>query len=718
MPQTHYRTCHLCEAMCGVEITTEANTIVSIKGDKKDPLSAGHICPKAYGLKDVHEDPDRLKQPIKRTAKGWVKISWEEAYAEVVQNIKSIQHTHGKNAVGIYKGNPNVHNLGGQLYGANFSRSIKTKNNFSATSVDQLPHHLASWGMFGHSLLTPIPDINRTDYMLIMGANPLVSNGSLMTAPGFGQRLRALQTRGGKAVVIDPRKTETATKASEHHFIRPGTDAVFLLALLHVIYDENLTNLGKLADIVTHQAIIPELVKAFTPEKTAPITGISAETIRQLACEFAQAKTAVAYGRMGLSTQAFGGVCQWLINVLNIVTGNFDQPGGAMFTTPAIDVVGLLGAIGATGSLGRWKSRVRALPEFGGELPVCTLAEEILTEGEGQIKAMVTIAGNPVLSTPNGTQLNQAFAQLDFMVAIDIYLNETTRHAHIILPPATGLESEHYDLIFHSFAVHNTAKFSSRLFDPVPEAKHDWEILQDLANLLNGEPSTPQEKEKQQKNLFGRLSPEAILDLALRTGRYGSKYHKGSNGLNLQKLRAQPHGVDLGPLQPSLPKRLYTKNKQIILAPELFIQDLKRVEKVFWNEAKTPDQQFDLYLIGRRQLRGNNSWMHNSERLTKGSNRCTMHMHPQDAQKRRLQQGQMATVSSRVGNIDIQVEITDQMMPGVVSIPHGWGHHYSDIRLQTAQQRPGVSINDLTDELLIDELSGNAAFSGVPVKVE
>lgn len=713
MPQTHYRTCNLCEAMCGVEITVEDQVITSIKGDKKDPLSQGHICPKAMGLKDIYEDPDRLKRPLKRTESGWKEISWEEAYEEVARNLTQIQEKYGKNSVGIYKGNPNVHNLGGQLYGANFSRSIKTKNNFSATSVDQLPHHLASLFMFGHYLLTPIPDIDRTDYMLIMGANPLVSNGSLMTVPGFGQRMRALQQRGGKAVVIDPRKTETADKASEHHFIRPGSDAVFLLALLHTLYNENLVDLGKLKDLVDQAELIPELVKEFTPEIAERTTGIDANTIRQIAREFAQAKSAVAYGRMGLSTQAFGGVCQWLINVLNIVTGNFDKAGGAMFTTPAIDIVFLLGAIGATGSLGRWKSRVRGLPEFGGEIPVCTLAEEIMTEGEGQVKAMVTVAGNPVLSTPNGKQLDEAFSQLDFMVAIDIYLNETTRHAHIILPPATGLESEHYDLVFHSFAVHNTAKFSPRLFEPAPDSKHDWEILQDLANLLKGEPDTPKEK----KNIFRRLSPEAVLDLALRTGRYGSKFNKNGQGLTLQKLRANPHGVDLGPLQPALPQRLYTKGKRIQLAPQLFVDDLVRVKQTFLAPDNQANATFDLYLIGRRQLRGNNSWMHNSHRLTKGGNRCTVQISPQDAEKRQLAHGQEVKVASRVGDIQIQVEVTDRMMPGVVSIPHGWGHDHDDIQLKEAQNNPGVSINDLTDELLIDELSGNAAFSGVPVKI-
>ncbi len=710
--EVHYRTCHLCEAMCGVEITVEDGTVKTIRGDKKDPLSHGHICPKAMGMKDIHEDPDRLKKPMKRTQDGWVEISWEAAYQEVVTNIRQVQEKYGQNAVGIYKGNPNVHNLGGQLYGANLSRAIKTKNNFSATSVDQLPHHLASLFMFGHYLLTPIPDIDHTDYMLIMGANPMVSNGSLMTVPGFGQRLRALQQRGGKAVVIDPRKTETANKASAHFFIRPGTDAVFLLALLQVLYAENRVNLDKLEEMVTNAEMIPALVQAYTPEVAANITGMSAENIRQIAREFAEAKSAVAYGRMGLSTQAFGGVCQWLINVINIVTGNFDQPGGALFTTPAIDVVTLLGFVGATGNLGRWKSRVRGLPEFSGELPVAALAEEIMTEGEGQIKAMVTVAGNPVLSTPNGKQLDQAFGELDFMVAIDIYLNETTRHAHIILPPATGLESEHYDLIFHSFAVHNTAKFSKRVFDPAPGAKHDWEIMRDLANLLNGEPQTP----KEQKNVFRRLSPEAILDLAIRKGRYGTKLNK-EKGLNLQKLRANPHGVDLGPLQPSLPHRLFTKNKQIQLAPSMFVKDLERLRATYLSDQGQTNADFDLYLIGRRHLRSNNSWMHNSPRLVK-NNHCTMQMNPQDAKAHQLTDGQQVKVSSRVGSVELPVEVTEIMMPGVVSIPHGWGHHHQDIRLQAAQANPGVSINDLTDELLIDELSGNAAFSGVPVKVE
>jgi anaerobic selenocysteine-containing dehydrogenase len=708
---THYRTCNLCEAMCGIAIDMENGKIKAIRGDKDDPFSQGHICPKATALQDIYEDPNRLKYPVRRTDSGWEQISWAEAFDEVARNIKAIQAQHGNNAVAIYLGNPNVHNLGSILGSPPFVRSLKTKNRYSATSVDQLPHHFAAYFMFGHQLLLPIPDVDRTQYFLMLGANPIASNGSLMTAAGIDRRLKALQKRGGKLVTVDPRRTETAEIADEHIFIKPGTDVLFLLALLNVLFAENLVKPGRLEAILDGLDAVKAVVAEYTPEDVAATTGIPADTIRRITREFVAAESAVCYGRVGTSTQAFGGLAHWCINLMNLLTGNLDNPGGAMFTLPALDIVGLTTLTGQTGNYGRWRSRVRNLPEFSGELPVAALAEEILTPGEGQIRCLITSAGNPVLSTPNGTQLEKALSGLDFMVSIDIYINETTKHANIILPPASGLETEHYDVVFHVLAVRNTAKFSEALFPKAAGALYDYEIMRELRIRLEGD------KKPAKLDYLKKLMPRRIVDMGLRFGAYGSWSGKKSRaeGLTLAKLRRHPHGIDLGALTPSFPERLATADKRINLAPELFVQDMPRVKQVFYGDV---DGRFgDLALIGRRHVRSNNSWMHNSERLVRGKNRCTLMMHPQDAEKRGFADGQEVCVQSRVGQVTIPVEITDDIMPGVVSMPHGWGHNRKGIQLDTAQKYAGVSINDLTDDAEIDALTGNAAFSGVRVTV-
>ncbi|MFS8085370.1 MAG: molybdopterin-dependent oxidoreductase, partial [Acidobacteriota bacterium] len=480
----HFRTCNLCEAMCGLEINVQANRTLRIEGDSEDVFSHGYICPKAVALQDIHYDRDRLKQPVRRTTNGWQQIGWDEAFDEVADNLKRVQAQHGRHSVAFYAGNPTVHNYGSMLFGPGFIRSLHTRNRFSATSVDQLAHHVAAFFMFGHQLLLPIPDLDRTDFLLIMGANPAVSNGSLMTAPDVAGRLRAIRKRGGTVILIDPRRTETARLADQHIFIRPGTDVLLLLAMLHVICGENLIRLDHLAGFTDGVEVIRALVSDFSPERTAPITGIGAEQVRKLARGFAGAKTAVCHGRIGVSTQEFGGACQWLINVLIIITGNLDRPGGAMFTRPAFDAVGSPEAIAPRGSFGRWHSRVRKLPEFAGELPVAALAEDILTPGSDQIKAMITSAGNPVLSTPNGRQLDRAFAGLEFMASIDFYINETTRHANIILPPTAALEHDHYDLAFQLLAIHNTAKYSPPLFEPHKNMRHDWQIFLELQTRM------------------------------------------------------------------------------------------------------------------------------------------------------------------------------------------------------------------------------------------
>jgi anaerobic selenocysteine-containing dehydrogenase len=724
--QAHYRACNLCEAICGIEISVQADKRLDIRGDKDDPFSRGYICPKAVALQDLHYDKDRLKYPVRRTPHGWQRLGWDEAFDEVAQSLKRIHAVHGRNSIATYLGNPTVHNYGALLFAPEFLRSLHTRNRFSATSVDQLAHHLSGYLMFGHQLLLPVPDLDRTKFFLILGANPAVSNGSMMTAPGMSRRLQEIRQRGGKVILIDPRFTETARLVDRHMFIKPGTDVLLLLALLHVVFEEGLTNLGPLAAFTKGVDTIRDLVAEFPPEKVARTTGIESEQIRSLAREFAAAESAVCYGRIGVSTQEFGGVCQWLINVLNIVTGNLDRPGGAMFTLPAFDPITAPPSLSPRGSYARWHSRVRKLPEFAGELPVVTLAEEILTEGPGQIKALVTSAGNPVLSTPNGRELDRALAGLEFMVSIDPYINETTRHAHIILPPSTSLERGHYDVAFHVLAVRNTAKFSPALFQVAAETRHDWEIFVELQTRMENDGLSGRVKRKLIKQFFG---PERILDLGLRFGPYGAKLNPFSKGLTLRKLKRAVHGIDLGPLRTCLPGRLRTADKCIELAPDVLVKDVERVKVKLldWNRGRlalnfsrsdSHDSNGHLLLIGRRQLRSNNSWMHNSERLLRGKPQCTILMHPTDAVHRHLSAGQSVSVQSRVGSVVVPIEISDEMMPGVVSIPHGWGHGRQGIELRVAQEHAGASINDVTDDQTIDALCGTAAFNGTWVVVE
>ena len=711
---THYRACNICEAICGIEITAHGEQRLDIRGDKDDPFSRGYICPKAVALQDIYYDKDRLKYPVRRTADGWQRIGWDEAFDEVAQNLKRVRAKYGRNSIGTYLGNPTVHNYGALLFAPQFLRSLRTRNKFSATSVDQLAHHVSAYLMFGHQLLLPVPDLERTRYFLILGANPVISNGSLMTAPGMPRRLQEIREHGGKVILIDPRYNETARLADRHLFIRPGTDVLLLLALLHVVFEERLTRLDHLESFTKGVKTIADLVIQFPPERVASITGIQANEIRNLAREFASAESAVCYGRIGVSTQEFGGVCQWLINVLNIVTGNLDRPGGAMFTLPAFDPITAPESLAARGSFARRHSRVRKLPEFAGEFPVVALAEEILIEGPEQVKALVTYAGNPVLSTPNGRELDRALASLEFMVSIDFYINETTRHAHIILPPTSSLERAHYDIAFHVLAVRNTAKFSPALFQPGDDTREDWEILLELQTRMEHNGLRGRLKRKFMQQF---LSPERMLDLALRFGPYGAKINPFSKGLTLRKLKKAVHGIDLGPLKPCLPARLRTADKRIDLAPEAIVKDVERVKSKFFHGA-LHESNGHLLLIGRRQLRSNNSWLHNSERMVKGKPQCTILMHPSDAAQRQLAKGDKVVVRSRVGSIVVPVEISDEMMPGVVSIPHGWGHDRPGNQMEVAQQHAGESINDLTDNQAIDALCGTAAFNGTLVTID
>ncbi|HWJ65403.1 MAG TPA: molybdopterin-dependent oxidoreductase [Nocardioides sp.] len=702
MAEQHTGVCNLCEASCGLLLIVEDGRVTGARGNPDDPLSRGHVCPKGVAIGDVHADPDRLRRPVRRFGRGpdarWEEVGWDEALDLVADGIARTINAHGDDALAVYLGNPNVHSLGAITHGIAMVQSFRTRNKFSATSVDQLPHQLVGHLLYGHQLLLPVPDIDRTSYFLVFGANPMASNGSLMTVPDFPGRLRELRARGGRMVVFDPRRTETAKVADEHHFVRPGTDAWVLLAILRTLFAEGLTSPASYVDGLD---AVEAALADFTPEAAERASGVPAAVVTRVARELAAADGAAAYGRMGVSTQEFGMVCQWAVQLINLVTGNTDRVGGTMLTSPAIDAVGR-GLLGR-GHHDRFRSRVRQAPEFGGELPVAVLREEIETPGEGQVRALLTIAGNPVLSTPDGGSLDRAMEGLEFCAAVDIYVNETTRHADVILPPTTLLERDHYDVAFHVLAVRDTARFTPALFPKGRDQRHDWEIFRDL-HLRIGKRLRRKAPLTRRLALEARLrlSPTFIVGMLLRTGR---------SGVTISQLRKHPEGVDIGALREGqLPGRLVTKDKRIRALPDLVAGDLDRLRR---QELPSGDE---LLLIGRRHQRDCNSWMHNTDRLTKGKPRHHLLMHPADLDARGLADGALVTVASRVGKVEVEVRATEDVMPGVVSLPHGYGHQRAGVRLGVASGVAGVSINDLTDPERLD-VSGNAALSGVPVTV-
>ncbi len=731
MERTAFRTCPFCEATCGLEVTLRGDEVVKVRGDDDDVFSRGFLCPKGVALKDLHEDPDRLRTPMIRGADGELApASWEQAWALIGERLPRIAAEHGRDAVGVYIGNPAAHGLAALLYGRVVIKALGTHSVFSASTVDQRPKEIACALMFGAPLSVPIPDVDRTMHLLMLGANPLASNGSLMTAPDMRGRLKALRARGGRLVVVDPRRSRTAEVADEHHPIRPGTDAHLLFALVHVLFAENLVAPGRLAELTEGIAAVEELAQPFTPEAVAPVTGIPADAIRRMARELAAAESAAVYGRIGTTTQAFGTLASWLVDVLNVLTGNLDRPGGAMFTRAAAGQRNSSGAPGrgrAT-ELARRRTRVRGLPESLGEFPAAALAEEMETPGDGQIRALVTLAGNPARSTPNSDRMERALAGLDLLVCVDIYVNETTRHADVILPAPSPLERSHYDLALYQLAVRNVANFSP----PVVAATlpDEWETLLRLAAVAAGQPAPAdvepfdrfvaselirREAADEHSPLHGadpealleevapRRGPERLLDLLLRAGPYD---------LTLADLEAAPHGLDLGALEPRLPGALRTPSGRIELAPEPIVADVARLRAAL----DRPDHG-GLVLVGRRQLRSNNSWMHNLERLVSGPERCTLQVHPGDAERLGLADGGAARVENRAGALEATVEVTDAVMPGVVSLPHGWGHDAPGARLAVASAHAGVNANVVADEGLVDAISGNAVLNGIPVVV-
>ena len=738
--QMHLRTCSLCEAMCGLEISVTGDRVTGIRPDRDDVWSRGYICPKGAVLGDLHADPDRLRAPLVRRGDTWVTVPWDEAFAVAADRLHAVIAPHGLSAVGTYIGNPTAHNFSLSRYIGAFIAFSAIPHIYSGGTVDQWPKNLVCALMYGGMWTIPVPDLDRTEHLLMLGANPAASQGSLLAVADVLGKLDAIRARGGRVVLVDPRRTATADHADEWIPIRPGTDAALLMAIVHELFAHGWVNLRHLAPLVIGLEAVRELCAPFTPDAVAGVCAIDASTIRRLAREMAQADPGAVYGRIGTCTQEFGTLASWLVEVINVLTGNLDRPGGSMFAKPAaFSLLSLRPPDQAGGfQIGRWHSRVRRAPEVLGQYPMGCLAEEITTPGDGQIRALITVAGNPVLSAPDGATLDAALARLDCMISVDNYLNETTRHADVILPGLSVLEQPHYDEMIWGWAVRNAAKHSETVFAPEPGRPAEWEILLTLAAILNGQsPGAIDLAQLDNMYFLGLVGvvaglphtriagrdageiftasaghgPERLLDFSLRVGPHGDGYGQYPDGLTLERLRQHRHGIDLGALEPRLTELLQTPSGKIELAPEWIVADAARLQA----RLRRPDER--LVLVSRRHLRSNNSWMHNVEKLVRGGNRCTLIVHPNDADRLRLHDGGLACVRSAAGGIEVPVEVSDEMMPGVVSLPHGWGHRAEGVRLSVASRHPGVNSNLLTPGDLIDVPSGNAVVNGIPVTV-
>ncbi len=743
MPRTALRICPLCEATCGLTLTIDGAAVTGARGDRDDVFSRGFICPKGAAFGQLDADPDRLRTPLVRRDGRLREATWEEAYDAIADAVPALVRDHGAHSVGVVLGNPNVHTMAGALYPPLLLKALGTRNLFTASTLDQMPKHVSSGLLFGDPFAIPVPDLDRTDFLLLLGANPVESNGSLCTAPDFPGRLKALRARGGTLVVVDPRRTRTARLADRHLAPRPGSDALLLAALAHTLLAEKLAAPGALEEWTEGLGELAAALESFTPEAVAPACDLPADEIRTLARELAAAPTAAVYGRIGSCTVEYGTLASWLVDVLNILTGNLDRPGGTLFPLPAAGPRPRPAGPGKGFTVGRWRSRVSGHPEVKSELPTAALAEEIETPGEGRIRALIAIAANPVLSAPDGDRLDRALSGLDFMVSVDPYLNETSRHAHVVLPPPPPSQSAHHDFAFNGFAIRNQVRYTraavpleagrldeceihARLVLAVsgthgsagPEAVDELAVQGALARET-ADPRSPLHGEDPARLaglLTGESGPERRLDLMLRLGPYGDRFGAAAQGepggeLSLERLLAHPHGIDLGPLQPRLPGVLRTRSGRIELLPDPIAAELPRLR------AALAERPAALVLVGRRHLRSNNSWLHNVPALAGGSNRCTLQVHPEDAGRLGLTDGGRARITADGGSLEVPVEVTDAVRTGVVSLPHGWGHDRAGARLAVASAVPGANVNQLLDGTRLDRLSGTAVLNGFPVEL-
>jgi len=733
----HPFVCPLCEANCGIvlDVDVEKQIVLSARGDKDDPFSRGFNCAKVHALVKLPQDTDLVRRPLRKRGRDFEEISWDEAIDEIADRTKALQREHGKNSIAAYFGNATIHHPGLVMYGLAFAQSLETTNLYATSSIDHAPKLLSSGLLFGAQSSLPVPDIDRTKYLIIMGANPVASGGSLLTAPGMPDRIKAVTARGGKVVVIDPRRTETAMIADQHISIRPSTDAQLLFAMLNVAFDKGLTTLGDVADYVKPDQVdvVRRLASKYPPARVAAMTGIDTDIITTLAIEFFTAERAACYGRIGTSLQRFGSLTSWLVDVLNILSGNLDRPGGAMFPSTVVPPMLLNDKYdGDQPPYAKRRSRVSGMPEIAGIMPAVTLAEEITTPGDGQIRGLFVISGNPVSSIPNFSRNLDAFRQLDLQVSVDIYINETSKLADFILPTPPTVQAPAFPLFSAPYMVRSYMRYSPAALNLEAGAMEDWRLMVKLAarisdvepalyeeNLINDLidvylPQHPRGAEVSKAAARAALGdepgPERYLDLLVRSGIHGDCFGLLPDGMTLDMLKQHPHGIDLGAMTPRMPAVLATPDRHIDLTPSVIIADEARLDNY------CPEDE--LILVGRRHVRSVNSWMNNLHFLTKGKNPCLLLINPADAERIGVESGERVRVSSRERAIEVVVNVSDTMMEGVVSLPHGYGQTNERTKLSGASELDTANFNDISDETDVDVPSATPALGSVSVTIE
>lgn len=725
--QVHRRACTLCESMCGLRVSVQGEQVLQIRADPDNAFSRGHICPKGTTLGDVHHDPDRLRQPMVRTGGDWQEASWDAAFERIEELAEAVHARHGPDAFAFYSGNMSKSGFDTSRYTTLLVRQGRFAQRFSSSSVDQLPKNVSNFLMYGDMWKMPIPDIDRTELFVIFGGNPAASKGSIFAHRDVVGAIKALRARGGRVVVVDPVRTGTAQLADEWIPIRPGSDAALLLAMVHVLFAEDRVRLKHLQGQINGVEDLRALCLPFTPERVSGFTGVAADTVRALARSVSDAPCAAVYGRIGTCTQEFGTLASWLIDVVAALTGNLDAEGGMLWSTQVAPHLALTPALPTNAPLLGPPNRVRGVPSILGQYPASCLAEEIDTPGQGQVHGLVTLGCNPVLSAPGSQRLDAALPLLDCMVSVDMYRNETTRHAHVILPALSPLEQPHWDVWSWPFSLTIGGHYSPALFSP-GDRPDEWRVLARLGAIVGGNPTADLDAMDdayfaamcQQTGVDPALAMQAlpkrgggrILDLCIRTASFGDHFGQRPQGLTLQDFMDQPDGIVLGMAGPQGSAAIQTPSGRIELAPPHMLADLPRLEQAIRREPPA------LVLVSRRHLRSLNSWMHNIDGLVSGKERCTLQIHPQDATRLQLTAHEQVQVSSESGAVTVPIEITSDIRPGVVSLPHGWGHGAPGTHTTVAASHPGVNINVLSPGRLVDVASGNAVLNGIPVRVE
>jgi formate dehydrogenase len=704
--------CRICEPLCGLRVTVEDGKVARIRPDPDHPLSAGFACPKGIAMTDVQNDPDRVLHPLRRRDGGFERVSWDEALDEIGTRLGRILDERSGPALGWYMGNPGAFSYSHPLWVKALLDAVGSPHWYTASSQDVSNRFAASAFLYGSPFLLPIPDLARTDLLLMVGANPLVSHGSVMSAPRVKDQLHAITERGGRVVVVDPRRSETA-RAFEHLAVNPDSDAWLLLSLLHVIFAGGLED----ALAIERQASGTEALRALAakhpPEVTEERTGVPAARVRELARDLARAEHAAVYGRTGSCLGRNGTLVSYLLDALNVVTGNLDREGGAMFGNPPIAFDKVADRIGA-GTYGKVRSRIGGFPEVLGALPASLMAKEIRAPGEGQLRALFVSAGNPVLSVPNGDELEAAMRELDLFVSIDLYVTETNREADFVLPATTFLEREDFPLPFLPLFTTPFVQWTDPLVEPAGEARQEWEVIEQIAKRVGVVPSS-----SRLGRVLGRiglkLSPQRLMDLLLRTGSKGDWFGLRRGGLSLRKLRDNPHGVVLAEhLEPGvLPDKIRHRDKRVRLDPPEIIEDAGRLAA-----RNGRDPEFPLRLIGLRELRSHNSWMHNARLLMRGGRVHAARVHPDDAEDHGIEDGEPCRISSPHGSIELPALVTDEIVAGTVAVPHGWGHQRGG--WSVAREAGGANVNALSSSEPedLERLAGMAHLNGIPVRIE